>query len=113
MPLVQLSAKRQEVKLAEPNTIRRPQNPSPTYIGPVLEAGGQWGFHFYQPALNSSTPIWFAQPSKADATLLRNKLAKQPQAFHVTQPLLEAIKHSIQEAAQHKMDQDVEDEETV
>ena len=87
--------------MAEPNTIRRPAKPQPTYIGPVQEATGSlWHFPFYQPTANATTPIWFAQPTKTLATSLRNKLGKQPQAFLVSQELLEAIRLSITHASQ-------------
>jgi hypothetical protein len=99
--------------VAEANTIRRPAKPQPTYIGPVIEQGAQWGFHFYQPALNANTPIWFAQPTKAEASKLRNQLGKQPQAFLVTQPLLEAIRQSITEAQSSTTDPEALDEEQV
>ena len=84
--------------MAEPNTIRRPQKPTPTYIGPVTEAGSQYGFHFYQPALNPNAAIWFAQATKSLATSLRNKLGKQPRAFLVSAELLDAIKESVSQA---------------
>ena len=104
--------------MAEPNTIRRPPKAAPTYIGPVQEtAAGQWHFPFYQPTANPTTPIWFAQSTKSKAIALRNTLGKQPQHFHVSQELLEAIRHSITHAAQgdpdHTEEHDLEEEETV
>jgi hypothetical protein len=85
-----------EKKLASPNTLRRPSKPATTYIGPVQPTGDQWGFHFYQPASNPYTPLWFAAPTKSAATSLRTKLAKQPAAFLVPTPeLLDAIKETV------------------
>jgi hypothetical protein len=60
--------------LGEQNTLRRSQKATATYISPVVYAGEQYGFYYYQPTSNSAHPLWFAQPTKSAANSLRNKL---------------------------------------